>query len=165
MQVLLKWLQKAGATVLFIGYMPWMPGTFGSAVVIAGLWYMHYRTHFMPTTAMWWFGVIGLTAISVLLSSRPKEIFKTEDPKQVVIDECAGQLMTFFLIPISINALVLGFLLFRFFDIVKPYPIYKVEELEGGIGITLDDVIAGVYANVSLAACLWIYHVIMSYLH
>jgi phosphatidylglycerophosphatase A len=162
---ILKWLQKAGASVFFIGYMPWMPGTFGSAVVIVALWYMRYHTHYIPSASLWWFASIGLTAISVLLASRPKEVFKSEDPKQVVIDECAGQLITFILIPLSYNTLILGFLFFRFFDIVKPYPIYKVEELEGGIGITLDDVIAGVFANVSLALCLLTYHFISSYLH
>ena len=162
---IIKWLQKAGASVMFIGYMPWMPGTFGSAVVIAALWYMRYKTHFVPTTAMWWFAIIALTAISIVLASRPKEIFNSEDPKQVVIDECAGQLITFFLIPLSYNTLILGFLFFRLYDIVKPYPVHNVEELDGGLGITLDDVLAGIYANVSLAVCLLIYHFIASYLH
>jgi phosphatidylglycerophosphatase A len=154
----IRFIQKMTASLFFLGYFPWMPGTIGSAVVVAGLWYMRFHTHVAPTPLMWWGAMIALTAFSIAVASRSLEIFKADDPPQVIIDECAGQFITFFLMPLSLNVLVLGFLLFRFYDIVKPYPIYKMEELEGGIGITMDDAAAGVFANVSLMVILAGYH-------
>jgi phosphatidylglycerophosphatase A len=155
-----KFIQKTLASLFFLGYLPLMPGTFGSAAVVGGLWYIRYRTHFTATPLMWWVAMFLLTALSIVVSSRPQEVFKADDPKQVVIDECAGQFITFFLIPLSFNVLILGFLLFRFYDIVKPYPIYKMEELEGGVGITMDDVAAGVFANLSLMVIVAGYHMV-----
>jgi phosphatidylglycerophosphatase A len=144
------WLQKAVASLLFLGYIPLLPGTVGSAVVVVGLWFLQFRTHIVLSPHQWWVAVIGLTAFSIIVSSRPREVFGREDPPQVIIDECAGQLLTFFLVPLSLNTLLIGFALFRFFDIVKPFPIYKLEDAEGGVGITMDDIAAGVFANISL---------------
>jgi phosphatidylglycerophosphatase A len=148
------------ASVLFLGYFPWMPGTIGSALVVAALWYMRFHKHFVLTPALWWIGGVALGGLSLIAASRPREVFHADDPKQVIIDECAGQFITFFLLPLSLNVLILGFLLFRFFDIIKPYPVYKMEELEGGLGITMDDVVAGVFANISLMAVLFGYHMV-----
>jgi phosphatidylglycerophosphatase A len=155
-----RWIQKAVATALFLGYFPWAPGTMGSALVVAALWFISYHTHCTLTPAVWWIAGIALTALSMIAASRPQEAFRNDDPRQVIIDECAGQFITFFFLPLTLNVLILGFLLFRFFDIVKPYPIYKMEELEGGLGITMDDVVAGVFANVSLMAVLWGFHIV-----
>jgi phosphatidylglycerophosphatase A len=157
---ILKWLQKLAATLFFIGYIPPMPGTIGSAATAACLWYVHFVRHITLSPEAWWIIALGLTAFSMIASSRPAQVFGQEDPKYVIIDECAGQFITFLFIPITINTLVLGFLLFRFFDIVKPFPIYKMEELDGGVGITMDDVIAGIYANASLLLILWGYNFI-----
>jgi len=82
----------------------------------------------------------------------------------VVIDECAGQFITFLFIPLSLKTLILGFFLFRFFDIVKPYPIFKFEALDDSLGITMDDVAAGVFANVTLMVILWGYHAVRAWL-
>jgi phosphatidylglycerophosphatase A len=155
---ILDWAQKMGASVCFLGYFPFMPGTIGSALVAAVLWYSHYHRHIGPQA--WWMCAIGLTALSIGLSSRPRQVFGHEDPKPVIIDEIAGQFLTYLFVPLTLNTLILGFLLFRFFDIIKPYPIYKMEELEGGIGITMDDVVAGVFANMSLIAIVWGYHIV-----
>ena len=73
-------------------------------------------------------------------------------------------MITFLLVPITLRALIAGFILFRFFDIVKPFPIYHMEELEGGVGVTMDDVAAGILANASLLVLLIIYHAIKGYL-
>lgn len=75
---------------------------------------------------------------------------KSNDPSEIVIDEFVGTLITFLFIPINIKTIILGFLLFRFFDILKPYPIKKIEEIGGSAGIILDDVVAGIYANLML---------------
>jgi phosphatidylglycerophosphatase A len=154
------WLQKAVSSLLFLGYVPIAPGTIGSAAVVFGLWHLQIRTHAVLSPLQWWIAAVALTAFSIVVSSRPREVFGREDPPQVIIDECAGQFITFFLVPITLNTLLLGFLLFRFFDIVKPFPIYKLEDVEGGVGITMDDVAAGVLANVSLLAILQAFHII-----
>ena len=72
-----------------------------------------------------------------------------EDPQQIVIDEFAGYFVTIIGLPHTTTGLVVGFVLFRLFDIAKPPPIRKVEDLPGGWGIVLDDVMAGVYANLA----------------
>jgi phosphatidylglycerophosphatase A len=157
---IILWAQKAGASLFFLGYFPLMPGTIGSALVAMVLWYSHYHRHILISPQAWWISALGLIAVSMLLSSRPRQVFGHEDPKPVIIDECAGQFLTFLFVPLTLNTLVLGFLLFRFFDIVKPFPIYKMEELEGGVGITMDDVVAGIFANLSLLAIVAGYHIV-----
>jgi len=158
--LIMKWVQKMGATLFFIGYIPPMPGTLGSAAVIGTLWYTHLRVPAFfeaPMVPFFWFAILGLITISIVLSSNAEEIFGKEDPGCVIIDECAGQLITFFLIPITWRTLLLGFVLFRFFDIVKPFPVYKLEEVDGGVGITMDDVAAGVLANIVMAGILFLF--------
>ena len=156
----MQFIQKAVASILFLGYFPLMPGTIGSALVVFGLWYLQYHVHAVFSPQQWWIAIIAFTALSIVVSSRPKEVFHRDDPHQIIIDECAGQLITFFFIPLTLNTLLLGFLLFRFFDIIKPFPIFKMEELEGGLGITMDDVVAGVFANISLMIILQAYHIV-----
>jgi phosphatidylglycerophosphatase A len=77
-----------------------------------------------------------------------------KDPQFVVIDEVAGQLITLIAVPVSWKSLLLGFILFRGFDIVKPPPVRQVEHLPEGIGIVLDDVAAGLYALVIMQLAL-----------
>jgi phosphatidylglycerophosphatase A len=163
MNFLIKWLQKMLASLFFLGYIPGMPGTIGSLVAtgVIGLIYWKAPLYLSHQYLQYhWLILACLVALSIILSSRAKEFFGDSDPKQVIIDEFAGQCITFFMIGISWQSLVLGFALFRFFDIVKPYPVYKMEEIEGGTGITMDDVMAGFYANISLAIIIFCYHVI-----
>jgi phosphatidylglycerophosphatase A len=77
-------------------------------------------------------------------------LLERDDPAEVVIDEVAGILITFFLLPLSWLQLCFGFVLFRLFDILKPYPVRRLEKLKGGFGIVADDLMAGVYANLCL---------------
>ena len=77
-----------------------------------------------------------------------------KDPSHVVIDEVAGQLVTFMFVPayfLNAPMILTGFILFRAFDIIKPYPIRRVESLHGGLGIVGDDIVAGFYAGAVLA--------------
>ena len=77
------------------------------------------------------------------------------DPSEVVIDEVAGFLLTMFLLPLSWLTLGLGFILFRVFDILKPYPIKQAEKLRGGLGIVMDDLVAGIYAHLCVRLILF----------
>jgi phosphatidylglycerophosphatase A len=157
------WLHKAGASVLFVGYIPFASGTMGSAVAIGAIW---VANHYVPvlfapeSLPVLWVVMVAAAGLSIGLAQRAKELFGRDDPPQVVCDEFAGQLITFFMIPITLRTLLLGFVLFRFFDIIKPYPVHTMEELEGGVGITMDDVMAGIYANLCLMATLFVYHAV-----
>ncbi len=164
---ILNLIRKIGASVFFLGYVPYAPGTIGSAAAVAGLWYANSRWGDFLTPeriALYWVGLIIVTGISIFLSSRCVEVFGSNDPSQIIIDEVAGQLITFFMIPLSLHTFVLGFFLFRFFDIVKPFPVYQMQEAEDGVGVTMDDVVAGVLANASLMIILAVYHWIKAYL-
>jgi phosphatidylglycerophosphatase A len=96
---------------------------------------------------------VALFIIGVWASSRACEICALEDPGQVVIDEVSGQLIA--LVPLiaapSVAGILVAFLLFRLFDIFKPYPIRKLERLRAGLGVMADDALAGIYA----AAIVW----------
>lgn len=134
------------ATGFYAGYIPIAPGTAGSLggiglyLLLNGLSFAYYLL------------IISLLFIfGVYLSSEAEALLKKRDPSSVVFDEMIGMLVTMILIPSGIGWVVAGFFLFRFFDILKPYPIRGIEKrMNGGIGIMLDDVAAGIYANVLL---------------
>jgi len=140
------------ATGLGSGYCPVAPGTAGSAlgmVLVIAL----RQTALKPLALS-----EGLAALAVLLvavgvwsAGRAEKVFGCVDPGQVVVDEVAGQVITFVATPrIAGIGLVAGFILFRVFDIVKPFPARRAERIRGGWGIMLDDVIAGLYSLVGL---------------
>jgi phosphatidylglycerophosphatase A len=166
MDTVTHWIRKIGASCFFVGYFPLAPGTIGSLIPIAALWFLKDDLSFMlgPENALnYWWAIVAVTATSFILCDRAKETFGDDDPKQAVFDEVAGQFITFFMIPISWRTLLLGFVLFRFFDIIKPFPVYRLEEIEGGVGVTMDDVAAGILANVTLMFAIWAYGWIMAY--
>jgi phosphatidylglycerophosphatase A len=158
-------LRKAAASVCFIGYCP-ASGTVASAAVIAALWFAAGKTPFTMSgnSAAYWCMTLGVIACSFFFSSRSRELFGTEDSGKIVIDEVAGQLITFLFVPLTLRTLIAGFILFRFYDIIKPFPVYHMEALDDGVGVTMDDVAAGVLANVSLIVLLAAYHAIKGYL-
>ncbi len=93
---------------------------------------------------------VVLTCLAVWSSGKTRDLLRDEDPSQVVIDEVVGYGLTMFFLPISWEGLMLGFFLFRGFDILKPYPIRLLEKgLAGGMGIVADDLAAGIYAGIS----------------
>jgi phosphatidylglycerophosphatase A len=153
-----------------VGYMPIAPGTWGSLVAVA--LYLALRLTVFGTfsnsndTADSFFHstflalelliIITTIALGVWAASHTERILRIKDPGKVVIDEVAGQLIALLAIPTVIDQLwwvwlALAFLLFRFFDIVKPYPARKLESLPGGLGIMADDLIAGVYSAIVVA--------------
>ncbi|MDR2727874.1 MAG: phosphatidylglycerophosphatase A [Chitinispirillales bacterium] len=164
---LLYWIRKAGASCLFLGYFPFASGTVGALITVAALFFAKDHIGFMlgPQNALYyWWAILALTAVSFFLTDKGKEVFGRDDPPQAIFDEVVGQFITFFMVPVNIRTLLLGFVLFRFFDIVKPFPVHSLEEIEGGVGVTMDDVGAGVLANVTLMILLGSYHWIAGYL-
>lgn len=168
-------LALAIATVLGVGYAPKAPGTFGSlvgvALSIAMTWLgarhilsLHGATD--TPTSFWgtqwvpayfeYVVVIAIAALGVYASHRVAISVGEKDPQYVVIDEVSGQLVTYCLLysPVYWKSWLLGFILFRVFDIWKPFPVRQLEKLPGGWGIMADDWMAAIYAAILLRLAL-----------
>jgi phosphatidylglycerophosphatase A len=134
------------ATFFGIGRFRPGPGSWGSAATVL-LWLL--LTRFLAPGSQAWVA-IGLAALAVALgipaATRVARASNIKDPQFVVIDEVAGQLITLIAVPVSWKSLLLGFILFRGFDMVKPPPVRQLESLPEGLGIVIDDVAAGLYA-------------------
>jgi phosphatidylglycerophosphatase A len=139
-------LALAVATVGGVGYVPFAPGTFGSAAGVLLWWLLG------PSLAVQAIAIVLIFAAGVWSGSVCEGHFCTTDPGHVVIDEVAGMLITLFLNPVGWGGAVLAFLLFRLADVVKPYPANRFEQLHGGLGVMADDCMAAVYANLALRA-------------
>ena len=132
------------ATACGVGYAPIAPGTCGSIVGLA-LWFA------LPHTTAFQLALIAVLFVAGAWSgSIVERHLATRDPGPVVIDEVMGMLITLFMNPVGWAGAVLAFLLFRVFDIVKPFPARRLEALHGGAGIMADDAMAAVYANLAL---------------
>ena len=140
------------ATCGYIGYAPVAPGTFGSAAGLAV--YALVRATASPTVEI--AAIVGLFAIGVWSASEAERHFERVDPGPVVLDEVVGMLITLAFIPVGLSGALVGFFLFRIFDIIKPFPAGRLERLHGGLGVMADDAMAAVYANISLRAVLWV---------
>ncbi len=131
------------------GLMPFASGTFGTLaavplVVLSGI--------FSPLSNA--LVLMIMTLVAIWSSQVVHNLLNRVDPSEVVIDEVAGFLLTMLWIPLSWGTLTAGFLLFRLFDIWKPWPANVAERLHGGLGIVLDDLVAGLYANLGLRVML-----------
>ena len=141
----MKRLAVAMATAGGAGYFPWAPGTVGSAIGVVA----YFLTAAWPIE--WQASLIAAVSVAgVWASGVAARHFETEDPGYVVIDEVAGQLVTLFATGVGMQGAILGFVLFRVLDVVKPWPASGFERLPGGLGIMADDVMAGVYGNLLL---------------
>src|SRR5262245_15880625 len=138
----------AVATCFGVGYVPFAPGTFGSLAGL-GLWYILPST--LPAQAG---AIVALFAAGSWAAGVSERHYRATDPGVVVIDEVMGMLVTLFLVPAGRMSAIVAFLLFRLFDILKPYPSNRLERLPGGVGVMADDFMAAIYANVALRAVL-----------
>lgn len=140
------------------GYLPKAPGTMGSLVALIPIYFLIQsgNPYLIPV-------FVVITSLLSLWVSSACEKEWGEDPGQLVMDEWAGQALAFsgifFTEILSANLLLLfaGFLLFRFFDILKPLGIKKLQNLHGGLGILLDDLLAGLYALICLKTLIFIF--------
>jgi len=134
------------ATGLYSGYLPKAPGTWGSLVGLLLFFLLH--TLSLPVYLAI---VAGLFLVGSFAAGEAEKIMDHKDPGLVVIDEIVGMLITMIGVPAAPLTMTLGFILFRIFDITKPFPIHLVDQrLHGGVGIMLDDVIAGIYSLIIL---------------
>ena len=140
----MNFIALALATALGTGYVPVAPGTFGSAAGLVVWW-------FLPSSAAVQAAAIVIVfALGAWSGTVAERHFKGTDPGPVVLDEVLGMLITLFLNPVGWSGAIIGFLLFRVADIIKPYPANKLEALHGGVGIMADDAMAAVYSNLAL---------------
>ncbi len=141
------------ATVGYCGYFPFAPGTVGSA---AGLLFY---------ALVWWSGsavvevgmIAALFAAGVWAGTTAERYFGGVDPGPIVVDEVVGMLITLAFIPVGWSGAVAGFVLFRIFDVIKPFPAGRLEALHGGLGVMADDAMAAVYANLTLRLVMWLF--------
>jgi phosphatidylglycerophosphatase A len=140
------------ATGLGAGYFPVAPGTAGSVVGLALVIALRQTSLQPPELGLCLAALAGLLfALGVWSAGKAEKTLGRVDPGQVVIDEVLGQIITFIATPrITWVGLVAGFILFRAFDVVKPFPARQAERFPGGWGIMLDDVVAGLYSLIVL---------------
>lgn len=144
-----NFLIKAIASVFFIGYLPLVPGTFGSMVGV-GLFYL-LKCISWPGYFLF---IFFLTALGMLVSGKAEKLLNKKDPGCVVIDEVMGMLIALSFMPRDFKIVMLGFIIFRILDTLKPYPAGRLQNLGGSAGIMVDDLIAGIYTNIVLLAVL-----------
>ena len=129
-------------TVFFIGKLPLAPGTWTSLIATLS-WFFIFKdtnSYILPIVTS------ILFIIGIISSNKIIEDSNEHDPSRIVIDEWVGQWLAFTMLPVTIHTGLIGFIAFRFFDILKPGPVKRMEQLPKGLGIMADDIIAGIFA-------------------
>lgn len=134
-------LVVAIATGAYMGYLPPAPGTLGSLLGLILLWPLGAGTAQILVT-------ICLIGLGIAVAGRAAKVLGEQDPSAIIIDEIAGIAVATMLLPPHFLERGMAFVLFRLFDVLKPFPARHAERLSGGWGIVADDLIAGLYANV-----------------
>jgi phosphatidylglycerophosphatase A len=127
------------------GYVPVAPGSVASALTVLVLWLVP----FSRVAVLGFFGAV--TIVGIWAAHRAEGFWGVKDPHAIVIDEVAGMTLAVLAFPLTVPVLAVGFLLFRVFDVVKPFPARLSERLPGGVGVMADDLVAGLYAFLVLA--------------
>lgn len=148
----MKQLVNAVATGLYTGYFPVVPGSIGTIPAWIIAWFWLGKSDIVLAAA------VGITTVISVWASSEAEKFLGHDAKKIVIDEWAGMFVSLLFLPYRLDVYIAAFVLFRFYDVVKPYPAGRCEKLPGGWGITFDDIFAGVYTNVTCWVCIYILH-------
>ena len=135
------------ATGGYVGYLPVVPGTFGTAVGLLPVYALsQVDGRFIGLVLL-----LFITLLSIWIAGRAEEKIGSTDPGCIVIDEIAGIMVALWGLPFEWLPVAAGFLIFRALDMIKPFPIRQIEKkLSGGVGIVVDDVVAGVVANIIL---------------
>lgn len=134
------------ATGCCAGYIPFAPGTIGTIVGLPLAFFLSgiKLTYILPV-------ILFFILFSIAIAGHAEKILNQKDPGLIVIDEIAGIIITLACAPVNLAILAAGFFIFRFFDILKPFPIRWIEKkIPGGAGIVLDDVVAGIFSNIVL---------------
>jgi phosphatidylglycerophosphatase A len=136
------------ATGFYSGHLPYAPGTWGSLLMVL-------LVFFFPLLNNIYF-ISALSIGGIAIANFEERQTGIKDDGKIVIDEMAGQLLAYYTLPLNIAVLIGGFILFRIFDITKPWLIDKVQELPSGWGVMLDDILAGLTALIILKLIIFI---------
>ena len=140
------------ATGFYVGNIPPAPGTLGSLIGLA-LCFLLAGIQLPPAIVL----AVLFIGFAVWIAHAAEKTLKKKDPGCIVIDEVAGMVVTLIGLPFNLTTAVIGFIIFRILDILKPFPIRTLDKrLAGGIGIVADDVVAGIFANIILRVLLYI---------
>ena len=144
-----------------VGYLPLMPGTFGSLLAV-GIFLLVAKIAIGSLLVAVVLSLILVSAVvGIWAGTRTEQLLGRKDPGKIVVDEVAGQFIALFPITLfsrwSTTAVIVSLILFRFFDIVKPYPANRLQDLKGGAGVMFDDLVAGVYAAVVVLVILIVF--------
>lgn len=145
---MIRFLVRLLSTFLYTGYLPFIPGTFGS---LAGIFLLIIIRGSVFSQL---FLTMLVIVIGFLVSGRAEKEAGKKDPSSVVIDEVSGMLLSLLFIPYNIKILAVAFVLFRILDTLKPFPSGRLEAYKGSLGIMADDLIAGLYTNLILQVVL-----------
>ena len=135
------------ATSAGAGYSPIAPGTAGSLVGLL----IYLSTQHWPAPGQLTLAAV-VTLVGTWAATRAARYFGSDDPSHVVIDEVAGQLVTLVYTGVGVRGALVGFLVFRALDVIKPWPAGRFERLHGGVGIMADDIMAALYGNLIMQA-------------
>lgn len=148
----LTWWTKAIASGLGVGYTPLIPGTVATLEGIL-LFFLMERMEISFPIRLLFLGLLFI--LGVRISTIIEQSCGEKDPHLIIIDEIVGTLVVLYFVPISITTLIATFILFRLFDMLKPFPAQTLQEIKGGIGVMMDDVVAGLYTLLILKVALW----------
>lgn len=142
------------ATFFGSGLSPLAPGTCGSLVTMLLVYFI--KPYWQAPLTIQLAAIVMVFIVGIPAGNAAEKHFNKKDPGACVIDEVAGQMISLLLVPHKISFYIAGFFLFRVFDIVKPFPVSRLEKIPGGLGIILDDIMAGLYALVLMQLYLYI---------
>ncbi len=140
----MDWIIRFLATGFFVGYSPFASGTMGTLVAV-----LFYAV--LPITVpFYWMLLLCLIIGGTMISHRAENILGEIDSSKIVIDEICGYFIAMAFLPKTLGLMIVGFVIYRLLDVIKIYPIKKLEMLAGGLGIMLDDISAGIITNIIL---------------
>ena len=144
------------ASLFGIGYIPFAPGTMGSLAAL-GIYLLLPSGLYMGTARYLMLSFLMALSLVAVYICKKAEHYLGEDAGSIVIDELCGFFVATLFLPYSLMIGLYAFVLFRVFDIAKPFPIYRSQRIPNGWGVVLDDVLAGIYANILLQILIHIY--------
>lgn len=142
-----NFLIKFFATSAFVGLAPYAPGTFGT--VVGAIIYLLFINIINSQPVFLYFTIIYFIS-GVFVSNRAEKLYGLKDCQRIVCDETTGFFFSMLFIPCNTRNIIFSFLIFRIFDVVKPFPIRKLQDIKGGLGIMIDDLAAALYTNIIL---------------
>jgi phosphatidylglycerophosphatase A len=129
-----------------VGWAPLAPGTVASALTVVVLWLVPFSRLALVVF------FVAVTLIGTWAAEQAERMLGRKDPGAIVVDEVAGMSLSVLALPLTLPVLTVAFVLFRIFDVVKPTPARQAQALPGGLGVMVDDLVAGIYALVIVAA-------------